>query len=376
MAKVFAVFRHELFKQSEPFITEQAEAVPGWSPFYVGRSRAIERNELNSFAMWPDCSMSKVSKGIQAVTRAHKSYLPSMTNAGVRLVHAHFGVEGVYAKGLALSMGVPLVTTFHGYDVTLRRRDLVGSLKPTWINYLLGRQSLGRDGDVFLCVSEHIRQKAAHLGFPEEKLRTHYMGVDLSKFSLTMPTDRSEDYILHVGRLVEKKGAADLVRAFSVIAKKHSSTRLVLVGAGPLQKPIEDLIDSLGLRERVDLLGGVGHERIVGLMEGARLICQPSRTAANGDTEGLPIVLMEAAATGTPVVSTLHAGIPELIEHECSGLLCEEGDVNSLAEMIDAVLDSNTLANRLASAARDRVQREFDVRVQSARLAAMYEELL
>ncbi|MEN6647742.1 glycosyltransferase [Stenotrophomonas hibiscicola] len=373
--KSYAVFRHELFKQSEPFIREQADSVPGWTPFYTGRTRSAHP-DVNSFALWDDTRMGGFSKGCQSILRSSKGYIEPLRDASVELIHAHFGVEGVYAEGLAKEMDVPLVTTFHGYDVTLKSSELLRSMKPAWINYVLFKSGLKRRGDLFVCVSRHIERMVLESGFPEGRVVTHYMGVDVDAFAYKPVAERSGNYILHVGRLVEKKGCIDLINAFRLIHRGHPDIRLVIVGAGPMERRIRDLVDSSGLSSHVDLLGGVPREQARKLMENALMLCQPSRTAANGDTEGLPIVLMEAAATGTPIVSTFHAGIPELIKQEVNGLLVEEGDVGAIAEAMRHYIISPAFASRVSAQAREIVEDSFNVKVQSAVLGRLYEGLL
>jgi len=372
-----AVFRHELFKHSETFIAEQAESVPGWRPFFIGRSRAADGKEAASFASWTDCANRPglLHRIHQVATRSSRPYEAAIRSSGAKLIHAHFGVEGVYALPIAKALRLPLITTFHGFDATTSGRNLLFSGKPSWLNYLRHRSTLARRGDLFLCVSDHIRRKVVALGFPEHKTHTHYIGVDVDKFGFDRECQPGRQFILHVGRLVEKKGAVDLVRAFSKIADRFPEVDLKIVGVGPLESVIREQICRVGLSDRVRLLGALPHSEVRALMRRASLMCQPSVTARSGDTEGLPIVLMEAAASGVPVVSTFHAGIPELIEHGVTGLLSEEGDAEGLARHLVRMLENSGVRECFAVAARLTVERRFNIKCQSQKLGEIYGSL-
>ncbi len=370
------IFRHEMFKRSEPFIARQAEALNMIRPIYLGRKRfGAAPVQATHHALWDDLPSSFATRVDQLVTRNPLGYLACLKSEPVGLIHAHFGVEGVYAQPLARTLDVPLITTFHGFDATTSTRNLLGSRKPSWITYVLRRAELAREGRLFLCVSEYIRRRVIALGFPESRTLVHYIGVDTSE--IVPPADRrGRPTILHVGRLVEKKGARDLLLAFARLPRRHSSARLQIVGEGPLLPSLRKLADELGLTDRVEFLGPLPSEMVLGMMGEATVICQPSVTAASGDTEGLPIVLLEAAASGLPIVSTRHAGIPELIESGRTGILVDERSPGQLAAALDEVLADVAGRKRLALAARTRVEVDFDLKRQSNRLADMYRELM
>lgn len=373
----FAVFRHELFKHSETFITEQADAIPGWSPFYVGRSRASSGGARGSYASWEHGALarSRASQIIQVALRTHGCYERAIRESGAELVHAHFGVEGVYALPLARKMALPLVTTFHGFDATTTRLSLLRSGKPSWINYLLFRGGLAKKAEMFLCVSDHIRSRVVEMGFPRERCITHYIGVDVHRFDFRKSESQEKPYILHVGRLVEKKGCADLINAFSILRSDFPDVDLKIAGTGPLLGILKQLVAKLGLERRVSFLGAVEHEEVRRLMRDALLICQPSVTAPSGDTEGLPVVLMEAAAVGLPIVSTFHAGIPELVAPGVGGILVPEREVVALSSAIGQMLSSRQERLNFALNARRAVESKFDVRKQSELLSRFYESL-
>jgi glycosyltransferase involved in cell wall biosynthesis len=370
------IFRHELFKRSEPFIVRQAQAVPGFRPIYVGRTRlGAAPEETTHYALWQDHEKGMPYRIWQSITRSPRGYLDCLRNGGGRIVHAHFGVEGVYAMPLAKRLKIPLVTTFHGFDATLSARYLIGSRKPSWINYAVHRGKLSREGQLFLCVSKFIRRRVLELGFPENRTLVHYVGID-TKAIVPQLNRSTSPVILHVGRMVEKKGAADLLRAFAMLPRRHRDARLQIVGEGPLRAALVRMSRDLGIAERVDFMGALAVEVVLSLMGKATVLCQPSMMARSGDTEGLPIALLEAAASGLPVVSTRHAGIPELVDDGRTGVLVDERDHRQLAAALDELLTDAELRGRMAIAARKRVEAEFDLSRQSALLAGLYRGLL
>jgi glycosyltransferase involved in cell wall biosynthesis len=290
------------------------------------------------------------------------------------LIHAHFGVEGVYAVPLAERLSIPLVTTFHGFDATTTPRALLGSGKVSWVNYLMHRRALAARGSLFICVSSFIRERVLSLGFPEEHTLVHHIGVDTERFRpARRPSD--EPVILHVARLVEKKGTAYLIDAFARVAECHRDARIVIVGAGPLRATLEARVAGAGLSNRVQFLGARPHAEVVQWLARAQVLVLPSVTAASGDAEGLGMVLLEAAACGLPVVGTRHGGIVDAVLDEESGFLVPERDVETLAARIDSLLGDAGLRARMGGCARALAVERFDLRRQTAKLEALYEDL-
>ena len=291
----------------------------------------------------------------------------------VALLHAHFGVEGVYATRLARALRVPLVTTLHGFDVTVTTSRLLASGKPSWINYVAWRGALFAQGAVFVCVSEHIRRRAVEWGYPADRVVVLPIGVDVD---LIRPAGFVETpRILHVARLVEKKGTADLLRAFAIVRRAVPDAELVIVGDGPLRAALGELAADLEVASAVRFLGARRHEETLALLGGSRLLCLPSVTAASGDQEGLGMVLLEAGASGRPVVGTDHGGIPEAVTDGANGFLVPERDPAALAERLLTLLRDPQLCERFGKAGRELVLERFNLHRQTAKLESLYETL-
>lgn len=298
----------------------------------------------------------------------------ALAERGVALLHAHFGPEGAYGARLARAMGVPLVTTLHGFDVTVTKARLLASRKPSWVRYVTGRGALFRQCARFICVSEHIRRRAVRWGYPEDKLTVLPIGVDVD---LIAPAPAPEaPRVLHVARLVAKKGTADLLKAFAVVARAVPGAELVVIGEGPLRASLAALAVALGVGDSVRFLGAQPYPETLRWVRESRLLCLPSVTAPNGDEEGLGMVLLEAAATGRPVVGTDHGGIPEAVVDGTTGYLVPEHDVTALAERIVTLLRDPGLGERLGKAGREMVVDRFNLHRQTGRLEELYRSLL
>lgn len=372
-----AIYRHQLFKLSESFVAQQALALRAYHPVFVGRVQAGEAPSAADVitAMAAPTRRARCSIVWHALTRDCRAFLRRLTDRNIAIVHAHFGFDGVYAIKLARALGVPLVTTFHGFDATCSRSTLLLSARPSLLNYALFHGALARQGTLFVCVSEFIRKRVIAQGFPAGRTVTHYIGIDTAAI-LPASQAAAERYVLHVGRLVEKKGTADLICAFSQLAHQVPDVHLMIIGDGPLRNALQDLAREKGVEKRVRFLGPLSHQEVLHWMERASVFCLPSVTARSGDAEGLPIVLLEAAAKAVPVVATEHAGIPELVQNERTGFLVPEHSAAQLAERLRWLLDNEALRTEMGRAGRKVVEERFDIGRQARKLEALYDSVL
>ncbi len=366
------MFRHNLFKVSEVFITEQVRHYARYHPFFLGRLRhgpapaGIEALALAD--LYP--RMALPMAGWQMLSRSIAPYERLLAGRRPALIHAHFGIEGVYALPLAEKLGVPLVTTFHGFDATLSTAGFFSS--PAWAWYPLLRRRFSQRGDLFLCASAFIRERLLAQGFPSERTFVHYIGVDCAAITPRAP-EEEEPVILHVARLVEVKGTEFLIRAFAAVAP---GARLVIIGDGPLRKRLEQLARECAVTGRVEFLGALPHGQVLGWMRRAALLALPSVRTPSGRVEGLGMVVLEAAATGVPAVGSDLGGIRETILDGETGFLTPERDVAALAARMGELLADAALRRRMGAAARRRVEREFNIVRQTAALEALYDGLL
>ncbi|HMI75672.1 MAG TPA: glycosyltransferase [Steroidobacteraceae bacterium] len=370
-----AIFRHNLFRISEPFIAEQAQHLRRYRPLYVGRKRfGLPPDGASSLALEDLYKRWKLPRiGWQMLTGDAQPYLRLLGRGRPSLIHAHFGIEGVSALGLAMQLEIPLVTTFHGFDATLKTHAMLGS--PAWFRYPLLRRRLAREGNLFLCASSFIRQKLLETGFPESRTHTHYIGVDCQTIRPRADFEETP-LILHVARLVEVKGTRYLLRAFATVARKYDRVQLLIIGDGPLRRQLHALTASLGMRDRVKFLGAVPHVAVLSWMRSAAMLVLPGIRTATGREEGLGMVLLEAAATGLPIVGSRVGGIPECMLEGKTGFLVPERDEDALARRMAELLEDPVRRHRMGAAGRALVEDRFDIDRQTAVLESFYDSLL
>ncbi|MBV9883942.1 MAG: glycosyltransferase [Sphingomonadaceae bacterium] len=352
---VVAIFRAPLFNESETFVRAQAAGLDRYQPLLLGLE-----DKGNIPPRLADRVLLKGARGWSGFAKRVRPYAPV-------LVHAHFATDGLRALALAERLGVPLVTHLRGYDVTRSTAFLLLSGRRSWLNYALRGAALRRRGALFLAVSDALRRQAIARGFPADLIRVHYNGVDLARFA---PGAGDDITILFVGRLVEKKGVEYLLEAFASVWRTRPEVRLVVIGDGPLRTRLERRAG-----EGVRFLGRQPPEAVADWMKRAALLAAPSVTASDGDSEGLPNTIVEAAAAGLPAVGTDHAGIPEAIVDGETGFIVPERDADSLAARLLTLLGNPDLRRRMGAAARALAERKFDFARQMNRLEAIYDEL-
>ena len=283
---------------------------------------------------------------------------PDLKELRPRIVHAQFGRGGALALPIARALGIPLVVTYHGGDAT-KDKHYDGRFPPTIYQRRLAQ--LQREAARFICVSEFVRDRLVARGFPPEKLQVVRCGVEIDAHHASeRPAD--PPFVLFVGRFVEKKGIPHLIEAARMLAEEAKPVRLVLAGDGPLAGELRERARGL---ENVVFTGWLPSKEVLRYMRGAAALCVPSTGAKAGDAEGLPYVILEAMAEGTPVIGSMHAGIGEAIEHGKTGLLVPPGAPRQLAEAIRAVAGDPEFRRALGAAARNAAQERFNAASQS-----------
>jgi len=364
-------FINTFLRRSEGFIYEQIRHF---------RNCAIEvlTRSVENSAMFPYDRISSIEQGrgrsLEAVCftflRRSKTLEDAVKAKGISILHAHFGVDAVYALPLSEKYGLPLITTFHGYDIT--RLPKLTFSKPAWLNYWLHVDSLKRKGRLFLGVSDFISRKLVEKGFPSDKVKTHHLGIDVG----VRPVEPvKEKVVLSAGRLVEKKGFEFLIKACAELAGSTPGLKLVICGSGPLERSLKALAKESGIEKQTEFTGWQNKEAVFGLMKRSRLFVLPSVTAADGDAEGLGMVLLEAMALGIPCVATRSGGIPDAVAENETGLLCGEKDHLDLAEKIKVMLSDHSLCIKFGANGRKRVEEKFDIIKQVAKLEKIYMEM-
>jgi glycosyltransferase involved in cell wall biosynthesis len=203
-----------------------------------------------------------------------------------------------------------------------------------------------------------MERKLVSLGAPPEKVHYNPYGINCREFGGANP-ENAPPVFLAVGRFVEKKAPQITLKAFADVHRVFPTARLRMVGSGPLLDECRELAESLRIEHAVTFLGAQSHEVVQEEMRDARCFVQHSMEASNGDCEGTPLGILEAGASGLPVVSTRHAGIADVVIENETGLLVDERDVKGMAENMLRMAQDPELAGRLGRTARQRIANSF-----------------
>ena len=363
-----AIFRKRLLSYSETFIADQGQLLPSYRSLFCGFETDASGlgliGDSNHLLLADHAPLPALSKALFRKGLGGGRWVKAIRRQSPHLVHAHFFNDGLDALKLGRILDIPTITTLHGHDITKKENR--------------GAQDTSRrrffDGvDRVIAVSNFIAGQALARGCPENKLIQHYIGIDLKKFQQEKQESDTPS-LLFVGRLVEKKGCTYLLQAMEKLRVRFPEAKLTIVGSGDLERSLRDEVAERQLN--VEFAGRANAEQIRDHLAKSWMFVAPSVTAANGDAEGLGMVFLEAQALKTPVVSFRSGGVVEAVADEISGLLCDERDVDGLAANIETLLENPKLRYDMGRQGRERVEREFDVRKQCARLERIYNGLI
>ncbi len=287
------------------------------------------------------------------------------------LWHFHFAVDAAFFLPLYRQLNIPAVVSLYGYDVSSFPKKLGG----------VGRKYLSRmfkEMDCFLAMSEDMKQDAIALGAPEEKVVVHYHGINAQRFRFNERTyNRKKHFtILCVGTLEPKKGQHHLLNAVAEVQRQRPDidARVVLVGRGPLEEELNQIIARQNLGSCVKMVGFVQHLNPAFLQyyRDADVFVHFSSTQPGYDKEGIPGTIVEAMASGLPVIATRHAGIPEAITHGTHGILLNENEPSEIAPSLIQLYDHEEMCACIGRAAAHRALHDLDFRVKVTQLEKIY----
>ena len=303
-------------------------------------------------------------EGLERATTA--AYVKAFRRHGVRAVLAEYGPTGVIVMEACRRLAVPLVVHFHGYDASVRE-----VLEEHAESY----PRMFEQAAAIVAVSRAMQRKLIALGAPAEKVHYNPCGVDCAEFKEAEPSS-APPVFLAVGRFVEKKAPQITLKAFSEAHRSFPAARLRMLGDGPLLDECRALAQELGVADAVTFLGAQPHDVVREEMRRARCFVQHSIEASNGDCEGTPVGILEAGASGLPVISTRHAGIPDVIVEGGTGLLVDERDARGMAERMMRLIREPGSAGELGRAARRHIEANFSKEHSDGRLWAIIESCL
>ena len=286
-------------------------------------------------------------------SKRKKAYTTALVENNIQLMHVHFGVMAVDLMGVCETLNVPLIVTFHGFDITAAVKRSPSYHKALLI--LFDKMKVG------IAISHEMKNRLVELGCAADKVKVSYLGIPLKEFKYLDRSHHAANVkFLHAGRLSETKGVPDLVRAFSSAFSMEDAVELFIVGGGEERENVMEAIHQSPIKDKIKFLGKLSNEELLKYREACDVFVLNCRTPESGDKEGLPIALLEASSMGLPIVSTYHAGISEGIVHQQTGLLVKEYDNKGLADAMRLLLDKNTRL-QMGKQGRAWMEEQFDL---------------
>ncbi len=352
MNKEWPTILHMKYSLDDGHVAPQIKDVPGYNGIIV-------KNKTNRRSAFKDITT------IKKIKNSPKKYI---RNKNVVAFHVHHATLTDKMLFLKKKYNLPMIVSFRGKDATAYPRKKKNRKK---------LQQIFSEGDLFLPVCHHLKNRLIDLGCPEEKIKVLYGGVDVDRFKFKprkMPANGKVHFI-GVGRFVPKKGFDILIEAFAVLKKEYPKIKLTLIGEGDLKNRYYQLILKNELTG-VKIRSWVDYQKIQKQLYQSHIFCAPSFTERSGNQEGIPNTLKEAMATGMPVISTYHAGIPELVQHGKSGLLVKERSVEELANAMKWLIEHPETWSQFGENARKKIEIDFNQRKQLQKQKMYYDQLL
>lgn len=289
------------------------------------------------------------------------------------VLHAHFGPIGYHYLPLAKALGIPLVVSFYGYDL-----ESLTARKPVWKTRY---HELFQAAAAVICLGPHGREVLIRQGCPPEKITVVPMSIPPEAFPWQERIKKTDALrLVQVATIREKKGYMYTLQAFRKALPHCPNLHLTLAGEEndrALQRQMQEFIQTHRLGNHVTWLGFMPPDQLPAFFGQQEVFIHPSCYTAGRDSEGAPAVILEAQATGLPVISTRHADIPSEVVHEKTGLLAEERDVAALAAHIERFYRMGNAEYRgFSMAGREHVERHFDVAKNAQILKELYERLI
>jgi len=313
-----------------------------------------------ALGQWLDRVQAQFHGGLPALLRHRLHVLLLRTRPDVMLAeYANMAAEILEPCKRA---GVPMVVHFHGFDA--HRTDYIARYH--------------RYADLFayakalVVVSRAMEEQLLSIGAPRDKVIYNCYGIDVDRFKPGSP-EQAPPHFTAVGRFAEKKAPHQTLQAFRLVLDQRPQARLTMVGKGKLWERCQTLVKELDMEHAVDLCGIRKPDEVAALLQRSRAFVQHSVVTADNDHEGTPLAVLEAMASGLPVVSTRHAGILDVVEHGVRGLLCAEHDIRSMAANMVRLIDEPDTALAMGLAGRAYVEVHHRVEVQVEALQRILE---
>jgi len=351
-------YSDKLFTPSESFIPRGYSAFERLRPVYFGhelKGPAPEGTEVIQLGPLHGPGGEAAFKQLGTISPELEKTIEDLNPVAI---HASFGKSGAYALPIARRFALPLAVTYYGGDATKTTNT-----KDSFIRvYNRRRAALWREADLILPCSDFIRRELLAKGAPEVKMVVHHNTADPNRFQ---PGEKDK-VILFAGRWTEKKGIDTLIAALARLGPKLEGWRVRLLGDGELKEGLVARLEAAGVK--AELPGWIPADEMPNHFAEAMIACVPSRRAASGDAEGLPLVCVEAMLCECALAATCHAGIPECVKDGETGYLVDEGDDEALADRLARMVADVEATRAMGKAGRAFALESFNLVKQSKRL--------
>lgn len=285
-----------------------------------------------------------------------KALIKSFKNNKIDVVFAEYGGTGEVIVPVCKELNLPLIVHFHGFDASVRRE-----IKKN--NYY---KELFAYASSVITVSKKMSSNLEKIGCASSKIIYNPYGPREEFFDVEPKFSKQQ--FLFIGRFVDKKSPQYLILAINELRNEFPKIKLFMVGEGYLYNSCQNLINYLDLSRNVILLGKQDAEKIRALMSDSLALIQHSVTAIDGDMEGTPLAVLEACAAGLPVISTYHAGIPDVISHGENGYLVKEHDIKKMVSYMKLLLGNPTKAKEIGVKAKKNIKLRFNIKTHISKL--------
>lgn len=282
-----------------------------------------------------------------------KMLITSFKKNGIQVVLAEYGTTGGLITPVCRKLNIPLIVHFHGFDASVN--SVLAANK-------LAYQHMFSYASYIIAVSQVMYNKLIEIGAPAEKLVLNHYGPRDSFLNVPAKSISTSQIFFSIGRFVEKKAPYLTILAFSKVLSKYPDAKLRMGGDGDLLSVCENLVDGLGIRNNVEFIGVLNLQQVETELENCLAYVQHSVVSSTGDMEGTPLAVLEASAAVVPVISTLHAGIPDVIINGVTGILVEEKDVNAMATAMEALLNNPSQAHEMGLKGRQNIIDNFSLK--------------
>ena len=361
---------HPFLPRSETFVYERALRV-GPEPVVLSDEPRQNADLFPHPCVFSLCDLpwvkERYNRLMARLHRPYPDYLRLIRQHQALALVAHHGPVAAWAVPLSQAAGVPLVACFYGIDASAFLKE------PRWREPY---RKLFEHAALVVVLSRQMGQRLMAAGCPPEKIFENHLARNPADFDpQPRPAHGGALRVLAVGRLVAKKGFDDLIEALGQLKAGGTAFQLTLVGEGPEIVKLEQRWLGLKMQKEVNWLGALDSAGVRRWMQWCDVLAVPSKIGPDGDEEGTPTVIVEGGLMACALLSTHHAGIPDMLRHDMDALLVNEADPAALAAALSRLAGDAALRERLGASARERMLADYNAPVEAARLQTRLEAL-